>query len=228
MFVVSACVTVTGGASGKPDQPETDTGPVVMGCPRYSGLSQGRVADYRYNDEQEDLQGPYAWEETSFTVSPTETRADVLDVTEGDLELAGFDSFHISTRTEGYCDAEGYWITMYAATNVYVFQGEETTEGSTIAYTAPALSLPVDLVEGDTWTSDVGGHVVYADGTEIDYAGTLDYTVLGFETVDVPAGTFDTLLVERAHPVHPLELWLDTTVGLVASSTSELVSHVEY
>ena len=224
----SGCVNVTGTPTVKSDPPDTGTPPDLMACPQYSGLTSGRVADYRYNDEQEALVGAFAWTETSFPTTATETEVGVLIVSEGDLDLVGFDSYRISTRTEGFCDADGYWITSYEYVNVYVFEGAETTEGTAITYSSPVLALPVQLEEGDTWSSDVAGQVVYTDGTEIDYAGTLDYTVLGFATIEVPAGSFDTLLVERAHPVHPLDMWLDSTVGLVASSTTELVSHIEY
>lgn len=228
MSLSPGCVIVTG--SGKPDSAaeEIDTALEAMHCPEYSGLAGPRVADYRYNADQAALVGGFAWEQTSFPLTPTETEVGVLIVTEGDLELDGFDSYHITTRIDGYCDADGYWITAYQSENVYSLYGEETTQGTAITYSSPVFSLPAELEEGDTWTSELTGHVVYSDGTEQDYAGTLDYTVLGFDTIEVPAGSFDTLLVERAHPVHPLEIWLDPTIGIVADSLTELVSNIEY
>jgi hypothetical protein len=226
--MAAACVSVTGHATDDSGAPEGDTAPPMMDCPQYSGLTQGRVADYQYNAEQEALMGAYHWTETSTPRTPTETEVGVLIVTEGELELVDFDSYHISTLTEGYCDIDGYWITRTDSVNDFVLQGEETIQGTSIVYSPPVFTLPRELAEGDTWTSELSGHVVYSDGVEADYADTLEYTVLGFESVRVPAGRFQTMLVERAHPVHPLEMWLDPTVGLVASSTTELLSHVEY
>ncbi len=228
MSLSPGCVNVTG--SGVPDLvvEDSDTAPVGMQCPEYSGLAGPRVADYRYNAEQAALVGAFNWEETSFPLTPTAIEVGVLIVTKGDLELDGFDRYHITTRTDGYCDETGYWITAFDNQNVYSFDGVETTKWTETTYSPPLLSLPAGVEPGDTWTAELTSHAVYSDAAEQDYTVTLEYSALRFETIEVPGGSFPTLVVERAHPVHPLEMWLDPTVGMVASSTTELVSHIEY
>lgn len=112
--------------------------------------------------------------------------------------------------------------------------------GSTLSTTNDdGLTVPNDIQVGDDWSQTIS--VVGSSGGEVTLSATIEtsYKALGYETVTVPAGTFNALKVEQtgsmtihgapAFDTHGF-IWYVQGVGVVKSGlddlyTSELVSY---
>jgi hypothetical protein len=83
------------------------------------------------------------------------------------------------------------------------------------------ITLPGDIQQGDDWSQTIGVKVSAGDQT-MDFIIDTTYTALGYETVTVPAGTFNALKIEQSADMGGSEptiqtLWYVQDVGLVKS-----------
>jgi hypothetical protein len=114
------------------------------------------------------------------------------------------------------CDEEGVWLV-----SDYLRTGVSCGE---VSYADPPLVWRHDAEPGSTWTTDWSG--VDTDCDEDDGAvvqGTQSVEVIGEERVTVPAGVFDTLVVQRFGQVHGDEdwSWVSEGLGLVQGGPSQ-------
>lgn len=133
---------------------------------------------------------------------------------------------------EGQCTPEGISL-VDAPGDSLTYEGESGS--SSMSTTAiEGVTLPITMKVGDRWsqTLDVS---VSSDGDPIRYTITMDYSIPGSEVVTVPAGTFETLIIEQRSGTDGSStvfqtLWYAQGVGAVKSDiegvgVSELVSY---
>lgn len=150
------------------------------------------------------------------------------------LTVQGDDS---TFTLEGTCGDDGV-ILMNVPGVSATYSGE--AGGSTLSTTNDdGVTVPDDIQVDDDWSQTIS--VVGSSGNEVTLSATIEtaYKALGYETVTVPAGTFNALKVEQngsmiitgspAFETHGF-IWYADGIGTVKSGldgtyTSELVSY---
>jgi hypothetical protein len=129
---------------------------------------------------------------------------------------SGADTFII----RGLCLEGGDINLLQVPGNSLSYSGEGG--GSTMTTTSnEGITLPGDIQQGDDWSQTIGVKVSAGDQT-MDFIIDTTYTALGYETVTVPAGTFNALKIEQSADMGGSEptiqtLWYVQDVGLVKS-----------
>lgn len=138
---------------------------------------------------------------------------------------------------DGTCGDDGV-ILMNVPGVSATYSGEDG--GSTLSTTnVDGVTVPDDIQVGDDWSQTIS--VVGSSGSEVTLSATIEtiYKALGYETVTVPAGTFNALKVEQNGSMTMGEtpafeaqgfIWYVEGVGVVKSELdgtyiSELVSY---
>ena len=140
--------------------------------------------------------------------------------------------------TYGSCENEGIAIfdsSYFPGTPLNDSDGSSHTTFST-----DGVTIPNDIEVGDEWSQTISGDAG-SDGGESNSGISIEvnYKAIGFETVTVPAGTFEAIKIEQSNSL-PTEsyfsampnrfTWYAEGVGIVKSelegiSLSELVSY---
>lgn len=129
---------------------------------------------------------------------------------------SGADTFNI----QALCMEGGDINLLQVPGNSLSYSGEGG--GSTMTTTSnDGITLPGDIQQGDDWSQTIGVKVSAGDQT-MDFIIDTTYTALGYETVTVPAGTFNALKILQSADMGGSEptiqtLWYVQDVGLVKS-----------
>jgi hypothetical protein len=136
---------------------------------------------------------------------------------------------------QGLCMEGGDINLLDVPGNSLSYSGD--TGKSTMTTTSnEGLTLPGDIQEGDDWSQTISVEVS-AGNQKMDYTINSTSTAVGYETVTVPAGTFNALKIEQSSDMGGPEptiqtLWYVQDVGMVKSVidvgqpvVSELVSY---
>lgn len=205
----------TGGGNGG-GNPSTNGGP----CGPYVGRP-GTTLTYAFTDAYQAQSGvtgsmtsrfdSFTDGVATFTYITTTTSAQADSTSQGTQQLT--------------CGADGVFLT--SATSQYTIQTNGTVYSGQVqtAYDAPVLLYPPDLAEGSTWTSSYAGTNTDSNAGASDFAFTQEAHAVRTETVSVPAGTFDTLVIAYATDGgEPSTVWLDADLGAVQTGISVLAS----
>lgn len=210
------------------DTGDTGEGVVDLGpCGPYTGLNAvGSSWTYGYTDEYQASTGyTGSW---SYAVTGLDIQGGVTTILlEGESTMASdsIDAYVSATSTSMTCDAEGLWIVSSAYDYTMTIGGNEVEGWGETVYDTPALTLPADPEVGDTWTVEATGTTSSNTGA-YDFDTTYTYTITDEASVEVPAGTFTTLVMDiSTEGAGTTSSWMDRTVGNVLSETYELVSY---
>ncbi|MFN2149907.1 MAG: hypothetical protein ACK2T2_16095 [Anaerolineales bacterium] len=154
--------------------------------------------------------GPY-----TFTDTATNLREDGFTL-QGDFDgLVRIQEWSCSEAGLALLDYSGMGAAQVMAEGLQV---QFETTGMT------GVTLPADLAPGDEWSQrfEVAGSVTLASGLEASAQGSASASnrAVGFETVSVPAGTFNALRIERT-------IELDLTLQFGESGTPILINSQE-
>lgn len=226
LLLASACIPVRGDDAKDPsgDGGEDTTGggdPAVGPCPAYSGLEAvGNAWTYGYTAAFEREQG-YTYtdvgEVVAFDVAGDE--ATVVIEWRMDLVYDNGDAMVTTLTSTSRCDAAGLNVVSWFTEWTGEFGGTPIEGWSTSIYASDEPSLPHGIAVGSTW--DVAYTVTYEDSNGAPPSEqTRAYSVLveDTETIEVPAGTFETLRLATAWEDGGVyTTWDDRTVGSVFS-----------
>lgn len=128
-----------------------------------------------------------------------------------------------SSRRSFLCDADGVWLVEDETADTL---GDGTTVVTLVLYEQPMLLHPLTMAYGVAWTAEYSGNV-YKDGAWLGAtSGQFEGLVVNDQVeIDVGAGTFSAIEVERAYGEVVQRTWYAAGVGLVATPSSELVSY---
>jgi hypothetical protein len=103
--------------------------------------------------------------------------------------ISGDSTFNI----EGQCTQDGIIIMENGLTTTA--QGEDGT-GTVTTTNQDGITLPNDIQVGDDWSQTI---TFTAGGGDGSFSGTIEtsYKAVGYESVSVPAGTFEALKIEQ-------------------------------
>lgn len=168
--------------------------------------------------------------------APTTATHSMAVVDDGSFTLTVQDAESIFTL-DGTCGDDG--VILLNVPGVSVTYSDESG-GSTLSTTNDdGVTVPDDIQVGDDWSQTIS--VVGSSGGEVTLSATIEttYKAIGYETLTVPAGTFNALKVEQngsmtmqgapAFETHGF-IWYAAGIGTVKSGldgtyTSELVSY---
>ena len=181
--------------TGDDSDSDSDTAGTWVGpCPPYSGLADvGSSWDQSTTAASEEATG-YAYdihrEVTDVELGAT-TRVTMVTTT----ETTGMDYAATSVTTTIYaCDDEGAWLQEYDSQTVGTTAGTPFDVSSVTTYEPAWLAMPWDVSVGSEWTAASTVTTVTEQGPT-QTAVSQSYTVTGTDTVEVPAGTFDVLVI---------------------------------
>ncbi|MFH1470071.1 MAG: hypothetical protein ABIO70_37145 [Pseudomonadota bacterium] len=162
----------------------------VGACSAWTGISRvGSTWSYAFADG--DLSGTVDNEVTAYDPLVGTVGTESLSV------LSTADYIITSTTTTEYlCDGDGYWITHQYTEYSMQMSGQDFDGWTEMTYDPPALLMPADMEVGTTWTTAYVGTTETSISGASDFSSTVQQEVTGAEQVTVPAGTWDTLLVE--------------------------------
>lgn len=154
-------------------------------------------ATFVYEPAQE-----HHWEGRTVTVEDIERPSldadPLIHVRVEKLYDAGSYAAETDTLYEVRCDDKGVWILGYDRWQELSWEDHDTTDtwDYRVDYHEPALWWPAELDVGTEWTS--GGEFTTEDGSgrEVDTNDHYTHRVTGTDTIETPAGTFDTLTIE--------------------------------
>jgi len=149
-----------------------------------------------------------------------------------DTVKSGEDTFII----QGLCMEGGDINLLDTPGNSLSYSG--SSESSTMTTTSnDGVSLPGDIQKGDDWSQTIGVEVSAGNQT-MDFTIDTTFTAVDYETVTVPAGTFNALKVEESSDMGGPEptiinIWYVQNVGSVKTEikmgdqtlVNELVSY---
>lgn len=152
------------------------------------------------------------------------------------IQVSGTDTLF---NIEGQCSEDGLVIMNTGLTTTA--QGSDGA-GSVTTINQDGLTLPNDIQVGDEWSQTIAYSA--GSGGEISFSGTIEtvYKAVGYESIAVPAGTFEalkiiqttTMTIEDSSFDTSSNLWYVQGVGNVKTeqitldgqpSVSELVSY---
>jgi len=119
------------------------------------------------------------------------------------------------------CDVKGAWI-VHAETE-YTYESA-TVDGdgwSDTVYDEPALVMPRWLGMGTDWTQEAGGTIT-SEAAIVEFLYVTDYDVVSQASTDVPAGEFETWVVEWTTSDEVGSLRVAPGVGPVWTGETEL------
>ena len=157
------------------------------------------------------------WNYTSSSTGPFTHR---LTVETGDeftiVVESGADTFII----RGLC-LEGGDINLLQVPGTSLSYSGDNGSSSITTTSNEGVTLPGDIQAGDDWSQTIGMEVSSSDQTT-NFLLDNTYTAVGYETVTVPAGTFNALKIEQSTDMGGPEpmtqtLWYVQDVGLVKS-----------
>lgn len=228
LLFLSAC-TALGGDDGKdPEGGDTaggddtgDDGGAAGPCPAYSGYAAvGNAWTYGYTSDYEAEAG-YAYEVDMEVVGFDVAGADATVTLAFDAALT-YDAGGSQTTSSTYvyrCTAEGLFADTMSSEWVSTFGGNSTEGWVEAVYEDDGPQLPHGIDVGSTWT--VATTVTSTSSTSSEPSSAQwSYTAVatGRESVEVPAGAFDALLVEYDYDTSSTVVSaLDRGVGLVLS-----------
>jgi hypothetical protein len=172
------------------------------------------------------------WNYTSSSTVPFTHRLTVE--TEDEFTIAvesGTDTFKI----RGLC-LEGGDINLLQVPGDSLSYSGEAGSSTMTTKSNEGVTLPGDIQVGDDWSQTLGVEVSAGDQKK-DFTLDSTYTAVGYETVTVPAGTFNALKIEQSTSMGGPEpmvqtLWYVQDVGMVKSEidigelvVQELVSY---
>jgi hypothetical protein len=136
---------------------------------------------------------------------------------------------------QGLCLEGGDINLLDVPGNSLNYSGEEGS--STMTTTGnEGVTLPGDIQEGDDWSQTISVEVS-AGEQKMSFTIDTTYTAVGYETITVPAGTFNALKIEQSSDMGGSQptiqtLWYVQNIGMVKSVidagepiVSELVSY---
>ncbi len=129
---------------------------------------------------------------------------------------SGADTFII----RGLC-LEGGDINLLQVPGTSLSYSGDNGSSSITTTSNEGVTLPGDIQAGDDWSQTIGMEVSASDQTT-NFLLDNTYTAVGYETVTVPAGTFNALKIEQSTSMGGPEptiqtLWYVQDVGLVKS-----------
>lgn len=172
------------------------------GCPSWAGIS-GVGTTWVYTSD--------AGVTTTRVVDAIRRREVTISL---DVETSGASGEGLEVYR---CDREGMWLDR----EEYSYDSGNSTGSSVTVYDPGGLLLPADLAEGSTWTTDLVGVTTDEHG-DTEVSSSYERTAVGTAEIDVPAGSFDTLTVEReSGGLVVTEQWADDH-GLVQDDAASL------
>ncbi len=200
------------------DSADADTQSVI--CPAYSGIvGLGTRWEYAYGDGQ--VTG-------TFTPEVVTHKADSGAVTvQGRDEGADEDQgWQISRRYVYQCDEQGLWIRSWSLDGVISDEEGENEDRLLFTHDTPALLLPADLAEGDSWSEVFEGDYTYEDGSTSHSAVRYDFEVGPEASLVVPAGEYVALPVTVSTAGSaPYVAWHHQDLGKIQEGSLSLVSY---
>lgn len=129
------------------------------------------------------------------------------------------------------CDSVGIWL-VHGTTTWSTWRGFEREDYVyTDAMAEPGFLYPASVREGDSWDSTGAiDHIDDATGALISTTSLEAWNeVVGTESVHVPSGTFDALILSSGQPGSSTSTtsWLVPGIGLLADDTWELSHYRE-
>lgn len=152
--------------------------------------------------------------ESTLTVS-----TDPVDESEFTVTVTTLDG---TSQQKGHCTDEGVAFWDEAGLSALFNSLAGTTTATTISNVG--VSLPHEVELGDTWNQILS--VAGSDGGVVSV--TADFVALAYETINVPAGDFDTLKIQRSSTIQfggnqileEATEWYAEDVGLVKRETN--------
>ena len=207
------------------DASDTETSDTEGGtpgaCSVWTGVhGVGTTWTYEFTDGS--LDGSYTVEITAYD----EATGEIEMTSVSEYTASGYDTVS-TTVTEGKCDSEGYWNLGLSGTAVTTVSGTDYESSFSTTYDNPVLLLPSgELSVGDTWTSTSSG-TTSAGGYDTDFSYTTTHEITQEVDIDVPAGSYTTLMVEATTDGTTSTSWLARLVGTVMTDSSELTDYAE-
>jgi len=194
-----------------------DAGP----CAAYSGFhAAGSTWDWAYNDEASSNGTDGTWTTTLTTLGADGTWSTTTD---GEYTFPGVDRYTSTYTSDGYCDADGVWLTHTRIEYDERVSGTNYSGWSEVTYSSPYLSVPADISEGNVLHVDTTMHVVTSTGGSTDTDVSYTLTVGGGSTVTVPADTFDVMELTYRQGSTTSVSYLAREPGAVSGTSAELV-----
>jgi hypothetical protein len=136
---------------------------------------------------------------------------------------------------QGVC-LDGGYINLLDVPGASLSHSGDSGSSTMTTTSNDGVTLPGDIQQGDDWSQTIGV-TVSAGAQSMDYVMHMTYTAVGYETVSVPAGTFQALKITQSTSVGSGEptlqtLWYAAGVGPIKtqidageSIVTELVSY---
>ncbi len=147
----------------------------------------------------------------------------VVMAVDSQIVSSGYTSTY-DMRTSYRCDSQGFWHTR-AEVDYSTVGPDYEYEGSSTTTYSNYLLIPADPTVGDSWSNTVSGTTTTSEGTSNSFSFTHSGSVVGEETVTVPAGTYTTLRTTSTTDGSSTNIWYAAAVGGVKTDSSELVSY---
>ena len=209
-----------GSDGGGSDGGGSDGGGGGDACPDLFPLHRtGQVATYEYRDGS-GIVGGFTMEfqgESSFEGGTGwQVRTDAAYSGEGYEAVYTLDTWY-------RCDSDGAWLLYQEQDSTTWTSAGETAYQSWSTAVEPGLVMPKSVDVGDTWTQSYVLRTVDSYGNDTEYAYSIDYQVEAGETIEVPAGAFDTLYIEQTFDDSVTGWYAAEGVGMVQNGTTWLV-----
>ncbi|MEM6992593.1 MAG: hypothetical protein AAF721_18920 [Myxococcota bacterium] len=161
-------------------------------CPPYSGLggvgSSWDTATTAAYEAANGLSQEAHREVTAVSPGPTTTITVVTTTTaQGDQ----YSATTVTTSTY-LCDADGAWLSEFESESVGVSGGTPFDVASVSTYAPAWFSLPWDVEVGTTWMASSTVTTTTVNGP-VQNMSSQAYEVIGTDSVQTPAGSFDVL-----------------------------------
>jgi hypothetical protein len=198
-----------------------DTGDLVepFDCPAWLGFDAGATRSFQSLDG---LDYDFSYTATVGTPTVSDDNETLVEVNQVSTQTGGGWAQYSATETLRYrCDATGAWYEGLRRDWSGTPEGGAATSGWLEAGCEGYLYFPMD--SSGPWTADWTGTFKDDSGTEVNDARTYIYTPVGEYSVTVPAGTYQTLKVERNNAGTKSYEWYAEGEGLIKTETVERV-----